>query len=760
MAQGWEVQQGRLLTPWAQQVDPQNTLPEYPRPQMVRDEWLNLNGLWQYQPGAAGDAVPVGQNLSGQILVPFCVESAISGVMEHHERLWYRRSFEVPAGWQGQRILLHFGAVDWESEIYINGTRVGIHQGGYDAFYYDITSHLTDSGPQEVIVRVFDPTDNAGVPRGKQTLTPGGIMYTSCTGIWQTVWLEPVPQVSITDLRLFPDVDNNRLKVTGYTSSVQPNLTIQATAYRNGIPAGTVSGGVGEELHLMLQNPRLWSPTDPFLYDLTVVVKQGQTEIDRVESYFGMRKVSLGTVDGVVKMLLNNEFVFQMGPLDQGLWPDGIYTAPTDEALKYDIEKTIEMGFNMTRKHIKVEPARWYYWCDKLGLMVWQDMPSLNSYTANPQPIDAPQFKVELERMVQTHWNSPSIIMWVIFNEHQGQHNTEYYVQRVKELDPTRLINQGSGGGHFGVGDVLDIHNYPQPNYPVSETLARACGEYGGIGMQMPGHMWDESNNSWGYIVVDTPAELIALYDSYAQMLSTFKSERGLSAAVYTQITDVEIEINGLMTYDRIVKADPAQIALSNAMSRTYEQVVPTSEQTAQTWRFTTSQPATDWNTGDFDDSDWSQGPGGFGTAGTPGAVVGTEWNSSDIWIRRTVNLTGTSQDQLNNLVLRIHHDEDAQVFINGVQALVVGGYTTSYIHLPIDPAARAAVNAEGDNLIAVHCRQTAGGQYIDVGLALESVDTVGSACGPWGHPRADLTQDCLVNLSDAALILAAWMNE
>jgi hypothetical protein len=758
-ALGWSLKQAPLMTRWAAQVNPNQTLPEYPRPQMVRTDWMNLNGLWQYQPGSAGDPVPSGQTLSGEILVPFPVESAISGVMQHSERLWYRRFFEVPSSWEGQRILLHFGAVDWECQVYINGTSAGIHRGGYDPFTFDITPYLNASGPQELIVRVYDPTDNAGIARGKQTLSPGGIMYTSCTGIWQTVWLEPVPQIAIGEIKLVPDIDRSLLKVTGFVPQSAANLTVQATAYDQGVVVGTVSGAAGEELHLAMHNPKLWSPDTPFLYDLTVVLKQGDTVLDQVDSYFGMRKISLGTVDGVLKMLLNNKFVFQMGPLDQGFWPDGIYRAPTDEALKFDIEQTIAMGFNMTRKHIKVEPARWYYWCDKLGLMVWQDMPSMNSYTSNPQPIDAVQFKTELGRLVQTHWNHPSIIMWVIFNESQGQHNTESLCQYVKTLDPSRLVNQASGGTHYGAGDVLDIHSYPPPGYPVSSTQARACGEYGGIGMRVTGHMWNQ--NSWGYTMVNSGEELAAVYDSYSQQLSSFKASQGLSAAVYTQITDVEIEINGLITYDReVIKADVNQIYLSNSLyARSYQDVVPTSEQTPQTWRYRTTAPSSSWYTTGYNDSSWSQGPGGFGTAGTPGAIVGTTWNTSDIWLRRTFNPGSLSSEDLQKLVWRLHHDEAAEVYINGVLALSTTGYTTLYVPLPVSDTAKAAILMNASNVLAVHCSQTTGGQYIDVGLALETIHDSEDRCGQWDYAPSDLDKNCRVDLEDLAIFTAGWLS-
>jgi len=758
----WSLKQAPVMTPWAQQVDPANVLPEYPRPQMVRQQWMNLNGLWEYQPGAAEDAVPAGQTLTGEILVPFCVESAISGVMEHHDRLWYRRNFEVPAGWQGQRLLLHFGAVDWECEVFVNGASVGVHKGGYDPFSFDVTSYLNASGPQELIVRVWDPTDDAGYARGKQTLYPGGIMYVSCTGIWQTVWLEPVPQVSITELKLVPDIDRKVLRVTGFASDTPAGLTVEATAYDSGTYAGKVSGAAGEEMQLTLRDPKLWSPDSPFLYDLTVVLKQGDTVIDRVDSYFGMRKISLGTVDGVVKMLLNDEFVFQMGPLDQGFWPDGIYTAPSDEALRFDLEQTKAMGFNMTRKHIKVEPARWYYWCDRLGLMVWQDMPSTNSYTGSPKPIDVPQFKTELTRMVKTHWNSPSVIMWVVFNEYQGIHDTRQLCDMVKALDPTRLVNQNSGDNSNhddSFADVFDIHSYPPPAAPVSSIQARACGEYGGIGMRVPGHMWKA--DSWGYTMVNNGDELAGVYDSYCQMLSDFKTNKGLSAAVYTQITDVEIEINGLITYDRaVIKADVERIRMSNQLfARTYETVVPTSEQTPQMWRYTTTAPSGSWTSAAFDDSSWSEGAGGFGTDGTPGAIVGTVWDTPDIWLRRTFTAGTLSAADLEKLVWRLHHDEDVDIYLNGTPVLSATGYTSTYVPVTASAEAKAALLGGAVNTLAVHCHQTGGGQYIDAGLALETVHIPDLGCGKWGFASADFNKDCRVDIHDLAILTEQWMS-
>lgn len=753
----WSLQQAPVMTRWAEQVDPYNTLPEYPRPQMVREDWMNLNGIWEFQPAAESDPVPTGQTLTDDILVPFPVESAISGVMQHYDRLWYRRQFDIPTEWDGQRIVLNFGAVDWESEVYINGTSAGVHKGGYDSFSYDITPYLNASGPQELIVRIFDPTNNQGIARGKQDLNPGGIWYTAVTGIWQTVWLEPVPEISIEEVKLVPDVDNKLLNVTGFVSETVPNLTVQATAYDNGVAVGTVSGAVGDELQLVMHNPKLWTPETPFLYDLTVVLKQGTTVIDQVDSYFGMRKVALHMIEGINRLTLNDEFIFQIGPLDQGWWPDGLYTAPTDEALKWDIDMIKTFGFNMVRKHVKIEPARWYYWCDKLGVMVWQDMPSVRS---GASAADRQQFEIELSEMVREFGSHPSIILWVVFNEGWGQYDTVRLTEDVMEMDPSRLVTCASGWTDYNVGHVIDIHSYPAPGSPTpTATRAAVNGEFGGIGMQVDGHMWDE--NSWGYTMVGSGEELAALYDSFIQQLIGYKDNPGLSAAVYTQITDVEVEINGLITYDRdVVKADPNLIYISNSLyTRTYEEVLATSEQTAQTWRYTTATPPADWYTETFDDASWDEGPGGFGTDGTPGAIIGTEWDTSDIWLRRTFNPGSLTTEDIEKLVLRIHHDEDSEVYINGVPASSTTGYTTGYIHLPVNAAGKAALIPDASNVMAVHCHQTNGGQYIDVGLALESIDGSVNHCGQWGYAPADLDRNCQVNIEDLAIFSADWLS-
>jgi Concanavalin A-like lectin/glucanases superfamily/Glycosyl hydrolases family 2, sugar binding domain/Glycosyl hydrolases family 2/Glycosyl hydrolases family 2, TIM barrel domain len=723
--EAWQMKQAPLMTRWAALVNTNSPLPEYPRPQMVRSNWINLNGIWQFQAGDTNDPVPVGQTLSNEILVPYPMESAISGVMQYHEFSWYRRTFTVPLAWNGKRIILHLDAVDWEATVYVNGQKVGVHKGGYDPFSYDITPFL-NGGTNELIVQIYSPVDNGGQPRGKQTLYPGGIMYTSSSGIWQPVWLEPVDASGISELHIVPDVDNSQLHLTVNTYATG-GVTVVATVLSNGVAVNTGTDSPDKELDIPVPNANLWSPDNPFLYDLQISTIHNGVTNDSVTSYFGMRKISIQTVNGVPQIFLNNRPYFEMGPLDQGFWPDGIYTAPTDDALKYDLQMEKALGFNMVRKHIKVERQRWYYWADKLGLLVWQDMPSCNSYTGNPQPVDPNDFIMELTNMVHMHWNSPCIIMWDIFNEGQGQTdtgqtNTPYLVQLVKTDDPLRLVNQGSGGDYFGVGDVFDEHSYPSPGDPTGGTQAPVDGEYGGIGFQMAGHLWNPALAGGNYIGANTTNDIATIYDSFADDLVNYKSGDGLNAAVYTQITDVENECNGLMTYDRYLKPDLNLINASNekaiiAQARTTV-LLPTSQNQGYDWNYTTTTPAANWYAPNFNDSSWSNGPAGFGTIGTPTIPVRTTWNTSDIWLRQKFTLGNLTLVDRSELVFSVFHDEDCEIYINGVLAASAAGYTTTYITLPMNAAAQQALAANGTNVFAVHCHQTTGGQGIDVGIS------------------------------------------
>jgi hypothetical protein len=721
-AQEWKPAKGPLMTRWAKDVTPERVLPEYPRPQMQRKAWQNLNGLWQLAFAKEGEEAPVGKELPERILVPFPVESALSGVMKRADRLWYRRHFTVPKDWAGQRLLLHFGAVDWEATVWLNGKKLGAHKGGYDGFSFDITDALKADGKQELIVGVWDPTDGGTQPRGKQVRKPEGIYYTPTTGIWQTVWLEPVPAASVEGLKIVPDVDGKRVRVTVRTRGTKAGDNVSLRVDEGGGGVGSV-GDVGQVFDLRLTTPKLWSPESPFLYPLHVELLRGGKVVDTVDSYFAMRKIEVGKDGGgATRLLLNGKFVFQVGPLDQGFWPDGLYTAPTDEALKYDIEITKKLGFNMTRKHVKVEPARWYYWCDKLGLLVWQDMPSGDKSIPPGKPDlvrspeSAKQYEVELKAMIDGLHNHPCIVMWVVFNEGWGQFDTARITKWTKEYDPTRLVNCASGWNDRKVGDVYDVHVYPGPGAPPpEEKRASVLGEFGGLGLGVDGHTW--AKKTWGYRGTSSKADLTRKYEILLRGAYRLKDERALSAAVYTQITDVETEANGLLTYDRaVMKVDLDRVAAANKgdFSRAPERVVvvPTSQEKAQTWRYTTEKPAGDWFKPDYDAGGWKEGPGGFGTRGTPGAVVRTEWNTADIWLRREFTLPGSG-----DLYLSLHHDEDAEVYLNGVLAVKVQGFVTGYEDVAINEAARKALKPGGKNVIAIHCHQTTGGQYIDAGL-------------------------------------------
>ncbi|MFO7973488.1 MAG: glycoside hydrolase family 2 TIM barrel-domain containing protein [Candidatus Hydrogenedentota bacterium] len=725
----WKPVEGQLMTRWAETVSPDNVWPEYPRPQMTRESWQNLNGLWDYAITSHRDK-HAPNAWEGRILVPFAIESALSGVKKAvlpDQKLWYRRTFTVPADWGDRRVLLHFGAVDWECTVYVNGKYCGRHQGGYDPFSFDITTALNPEGEQELIVAAWDPTDKGYQPRGKQVLEPQGIWYTAVTGIWQTVWLEPVPRAHITNLAMTPDIDKSVLRLTVAANGAAADDQVVAVALDGDTKVVGAVGKPGVSFELPLENAKLWSPDSPFLYTLNVSLMRSNQTLDAVESYFGMRKIAVvKDEDGVNRLFLNNEELFQFGPLDQGWWPDGLYTAPSDEALRYDVETTRAMGFNMARKHVKIEPLRWYYHCDQLGLLVWQDMPSGDTYIGHNDPDiervaqSAHNYYRELGELVRNFGNHPSIVMWVPFNEGWGQFQTAEVTAWLKEIDPSRLVNPTSGWADRGVGDVYDKHSYPGPDmFPIEEDRASVLGEFGGLGWPVEGHLWWDKRN-WGYRTYQDRETLARHYEQLIRKLR-FLIHDGLAAAVYTQTTDVEGEVNGLMTYDRdrvklgvdwlkkindTVYLPPPELTV----------LVPNSENKGLIWRYTTENPGQGWENPAFDDTKWEEGPGVLGTKGTPGARVRTQWETPDIWARRAFTIDALPEGAY---FLDILHDEDAEVYINGVLAAKVDGYTPSYNQIPLSEAARAALQ-EGTNVLAVHCTQTEGGQSIDVGLVVE----------------------------------------
>ena len=592
-AQNWKPVATKILSPWADKVDPAKPLPEYPRPQLVRSGWTNLNGLWQYSI-LPKDQTSVPAQFAGNILVPFAVESALSGVAKTVGKdsvLWYKRSFSAPTA-KNKNMLLHFGAVDWLCDVYVNGTKVGTHQGGYDPFSFDITSALKKGNQQELAVRVWDPSDDGPQPRGKQVKRPNSIWYTPVTGIWQTVWLEPVPQTYIVSTRQTPDINKQTLVVSAEIQNSQPGDELRVLA-QDGSSQVAQQTVAGNSLTLSIPNPRLWSPSTPALYNLKIALVRKGKVVDEVESYFAMRKISMAPdKNGIQRMMLNDQFVFQYGPLDQGWWPDGLYTAPTDEALKFDIEKTRDMGFNMIRKHVKVEPARWYRYCDEMGMLVWQDMPSGdlgNRWENRPGLIGRGTDKdrtPESENIYRTEWNEimqdlynfPSIVVWTPFNEAWGQFKTKEIVNWTMQKDPSRLVNTASGGNFEAVGPIIDLHNYPEPAMPDPAVYGAqrsiVLGEFGGLGLPVESHTWQDKNN-WGYQSFKNGDELLK---RYTELIDRFPDliQKGLSAAVYTQTTDVEVEINGLMTYDRKVMKMPVE-ALKKLHSKLYNSsLVPT----------------------------------------------------------------------------------------------------------------------------------------------------------------------------------------
>lgn len=570
----WKPVEGRISTQWSEQVNPDNVLPEYPRPIMERTEWKNLNGLWDYAIIEKGKHTP--SVFDGKILVPFAVESSLSGVAKTvgaEKELVYRRSFEVPSSWKGKKVLLHFGAVDWKTDVWVNDVKVGSHTGGFTPFSFDITEALLGKN-NTLMVKVWDPTDKGYQPRGKQVSRPEGIWYTPVTGIWQTVWLEPVSESYIQDLRITPDIDNSLLSLKALVKDATSKDLVEVKVFDGQQLVAQGKSINGECVQVaMPENAKLWSPESPFLYTLKVSLKQNGKLVDEVSSYAAMRKYSSKRdANGIVRLELNNKPLFQFGPLDQGWWPDGLYTAPTDEALLYDIQKTKDFGFNMIRKHIKVEPARWYTYCDKLGIIVWQDMPSgdRNPEWQNRKYFEGTEMKrsAESEACYRKEWKEimdalysyPCIGTWIPFNEAWGQFKTPEIVEWTKQYDPTRLVNPASGGNHYTCGDMLDLHNYPAPElYLYDAQRATVLGEYGGIGWVVQGHIWEPDRN-WGYIQFNSSKEVTDEYVKYAEKLYDL-IPRGFSAAVYTQTTDVEVEVNGLMTYDRkVIKLDEKRV--------------------------------------------------------------------------------------------------------------------------------------------------------------------------------------------------------
>jgi len=726
--------------------------PEHPRPDFQRPLWLNLNGTWQFEIDAENTgeerSLMSGRDLSSTILVPFCPESELSGVgtTDFMPHVWYRRQFTVPESMRGKRLLLHFGAVDWETRVWVNDTLVGGHKGGYTPFCLDITDHVVD-GPNELVLQVHDDTASGKQATGKQChqQESHGCVYTRTTGIWQTVWLEAAGQTWVKDFEVVPDLDTGRALVQVSVSGPSTGRTVRVQALDGEtLVAEDIVSAAWRSTHALLQipEPKAWEPGSPFLYDLKLTVEYDGETLDEVHSYFGMRKVH---IEGN-RILINNKPIFQRLVLDQGFYPDGIYTAPTDEALKRDVELSMAAGFNGARLHQKVFEPRLLYWADKLGYLIWDEYPSWGVNLGDAEALA--QVVTEWQEVLRRDRNHACVIGWCPLNEtgpDEGAARAQRLLAVTQMIDPTRPFLDTSGYVHLcPETDVYDSHDYDQnpesfgarfsmfslsgqnpwnnnPRDPRGKYSGQPffVSEYGGTRLTLR----DADGNAWGYgSSTGTVDEFLARYKALTDVLM---DDPNMFGFCYTQLTDIEQEQNGVYYYDRTPKYDPAKLHAINSRPAAYETqgprlldlhpraILKTSREDAQTWRYTFEKPADDWMMPEFDAGAWKQGPGGFGTEETPGAVVGTEWSSEDIWLRREFEVTDTKCELA---FLEIHHDEDAEVYVNGQLVASPRGYVQGYVLLAATEALKQTLKP-GTNTIAVHCHQTVGGQFIDVGI-------------------------------------------
>jgi hypothetical protein len=736
-----------LKTSWGEKVTPENAWREYPRPQMVRGGWTNLNGLWQFAVTKNAPACP--KAWDGEILVPFVIESSLSGVgrlLEPNETLWYRRSFNA-APKSGERLLLHFEQADFRAMVYVNGREIDVpHEGGQMPFSYDITDFVK-AGSNELVVSVWDPTTDFIGSVGKQVFKPGGCMYTRSSGIGGTVWLETVPVTHIAGYKVTPDIDAGTVRfefdVAG-GSFARPEVSVT-------VEGGTTTTRDGVAVVKMPAGFKLWSPESPALYDFTA-----KCGVDEIKGYFGMRKIEVKKdPNGVLRIYFNNKMRFLVGTLDQGWWPDGLLTPPSDEAMAFDIQKLKDMGYDMMRKHIKVEPRRYYHLCDKMGIIVMQDMPSGGGDRQKRYGF----YRRELKQMIDHLYNVPSIVSWVPYNESWGQpgefltHATLVWTQKY---DPSRIVDGPSGwrdyeGGRLGyngpftrhkpigeeeAADLLDRHDYHTvPGmHPVNNRRASFLGEFGGIGCRVEGHLW--TSKAWGYGNTGKDADRIFVQNKFIALMDHVAdlARRGLSGSVYTQTTDVEAEINGLITYDRkVVKFDEKALAAVHERVRQGAELgtIPCETKTIlrrldpspAAWAWTTAAPAAGWEQPGFNDSAWARSAGGFGNKQVkidhPAAKVSTEWATPEIWLRRHFTYTKPS-GKLLLANIDMFHDEDAEVYLNGKLIVRAANYNTGWAPFRVKADVFAAAVKEGDNVIAVKVTQKIGGQYIDLGLSVD----------------------------------------
>jgi len=762
-AADWKPVGEKIKTQWTSQVTPENAWREYPRPQMVRENWTNLNGLWDYAVrNAADDANKL--EWAGKILVPFCLESSLSGVqrlLQPHEVLHYNRTIKLTKK-PNTRLLLHFEAVDYQCEAYVNGELVGKHTGGNTPFSFDITAAAKD-GVNNIALSVIDKTTDPQL-RGKQVMRAGGIFYTRVSGIWQTVWIEEVPATYIASLKIDTAIKPAAITIKTTVAGDKKDVKVRVTAKLAGKEVAKATG-TPDEVKLSIPDAKLWTPETPTLYDLDVELLEGEKTIDSVDSYAGIRTVGRKKdINGDWRMTLNDEFIFHLGPLDQGWWPDGLLTPPCEAAMLFDINYMKKAGFNTIRHHIKVRPRRYYYHCDKIGMMLWQDQvsyrksPGWTRMRVNPNPgFFNPewhkQYMYEFKEMVDYLYNSPSIVMWVPFNEAWGQHKTMEVGKWIADYDKTRLVNVASGGNFWPVGDIADHHSYPHPGFPTGDPrfddYIKVVGEFGGHGYVVDKkHIWNPNAKNWGYGgLPKNIEELQARYAESIKRLVQLKNQ-GVAGGIYTQTSDIESEINGLMTYDREVKKfseeflaeqhkklygaiekrdpnapkpQPQQgrggrspwVPLTKLTKPQTGVVLANADNGGATWKYTTKKPADNWLAKDFDAKGWKEGKSSFGTVETPKAKVATTWNTPEIWIRTEFDYQPKEGE---DVVLRVFFDEDPVLYINGVKAAGLRGFVTDYTILQISDEAKKSLKP-GKNVIAVYCKNGFGGQNIDVGI-------------------------------------------
>ena len=688
-AQNWAPVPGQIMTSWANDVTPENVWKEYPRPQMVRTDWLNLNGLWDFEI-TDRDTNKIAINYARKILVPFCVESALSGIKETitgKQQMMYRRYFTVPSNWNQKYLILHFEAVDYETKVWVDGKYVGMHKGGYDHFQFDITGFLSKEQKHEIKIVVWDPTNEGSQPIGKQALPAikNVTKYTATSGIWQTVWLEPINDVAIESIKIIPNIDNATISLQTKVVGATQGTRIKIQAFDQGKEIASSVAADDELVSLQLNQPKLWSPTNPFLYDLKLsLVKDGKV-VDEVSSYFGMRKISMGRDhEGYMRILLNNAIIYQFGPLDQGYWPDGILTPASDQALRYDIAYLKKIGANMDRMHMKVQPERWYYHCDQLGILVWQDMVSPTKFIDTKSNLNSSDFELEHNITVDQLYNHPSIIQWVLFNESWGQYDTERLTAALKAKDPTRLVINASGWHDKKVGDIRDFHDYTiHPAIALvtkNDDRAMVLGEAGGFDLLIPGHLWTPDlktetkfktdwKSDFKKGVVKSADELIEKYTILLDDLFQLK-KYGLNAVVYTQISDVEDEISGWMTYDRKVGKlpDTTFAALHQQFFKptiTGKYILPLSMNTAQQWNYSFTAPSNDWikNT---TIADFKLGEAPFGIESNNAHKVNTTWNTNSLFLNKEFTLSSVP----SKLSLVACNTGITDVYINGAYVM------------------------------------------------------------------------------------------